>query len=113
TPAGGGLNLGTTYQVDDLGRVTLQVNPNHAHDSIITVYNDPNHDVRIYHSSTNVANTTFGPTQDVRIDYPGSYIETLTTADPPNFTNGLPNGTESFTAANLQTLSRQYISAGG
>src|SRR5262249_22323838 len=48
TPSGGGLNLITTYQVDNLGRPTRQVNPNG--DVTYWIYNDPNHDTRIYHS---------------------------------------------------------------
>jgi YD repeat-containing protein len=52
-----------------------------------------------------------GPTEVYREDRPGSYTETLTMSAVPHLTNGRPDGTEPI--ADIQTLSRTYISAGG
>src|SRR5262249_52683797 len=46
TPSGGGLNLVTAYQVDSLGRAVAQTDPNG--NVTYTVYDDANHEVRVY-----------------------------------------------------------------
>src|SRR5262249_17751024 len=46
TPAGGGLNLVTTAQVDSLGRDVQQTDPNG--NVSYMVYDDPDHEFRVY-----------------------------------------------------------------
>ncbi len=110
TPTGGGLNLVTQYVVDGLGRVTEETDPNG--NVTYTVYNDPAHEVRIYQGWNSSTHLPTGPTEVEREDLAGSYSETLTmTATPALNGDDLPTGTEAI--ADLQTLSRSFISAGG
>ncbi|MCE9554457.1 MAG: autotransporter-associated beta strand repeat-containing protein [Planctomycetes bacterium] len=121
TPAGGGLNLITSYAVDSLGRTTKMTDPN-GHVTF-TVYNDPNYEVRTYSGFTwdPLANGGLGayvqmsdppPTTVSREDRPGSYTETLTMAATPTVdSNGVPTGAESI--GSIQTLSRQYKNDAG
>jgi YD repeat-containing protein len=81
TPAGGGLNLVTRYQVDDQGRTTEEVSPNGK--ITYTVYDDPDHEVRTYPGWNPNNGTTTGPTRVTRVDYPGNYTETLTMTATP------------------------------
>jgi RHS repeat-associated protein len=109
TPAGGGLNLVTSYQVDSLGRTVAQTDPNG--NITYTVYDDANHEVRVYRGWNAATGMPTGPTEVYREDRPGSYTETLTMSAAPHLTNGVPDGTEPI--SNVQTLSRTCISAGG
>ena len=89
----GHLKLTTTAVVDALGRTTKLTDP----DGNITyiVYNDPNHEVRVYPGWTGT--TTTGPTEVYREDrtHDPSYTESFTMSATPHTTNGVPDGTES------------------
>jgi RHS repeat-associated protein len=94
TPTGGGLNLDTLYQVDDLGRTTQEISP--AGNVTDTVYDDVDHAVFTFpgvsetlNSSGNGTLTTTGPITMNRSQIPylytlngstfaGIYDETLT-----------------------------------
>ncbi len=119
TPSGGGLELITTYQVDQLGRTTEEVSPNG--NVTYTVYNDAESDdgfvdeVRTYpgwhYDSTLGEYTTTGPVQVSRYNDPGSYSETLTYAYTPVSGVTAPTGTD--TISNIQTLSRSITNDAG
>jgi RHS repeat-associated protein len=109
TPSGGGLNLVTQYQVDALGRTTAETDPNG--NVTYTVYDDPDHEVRVYRGWNSTTHLPTGPTEVYREDRAGGYYETLTMSATPNLTGGLPNGTENI--SNIQTLSREYTNAAG
>jgi RHS repeat-associated protein len=105
----GHLNLTTTTIVDALGRPTKVTDPNG--NVTYTVYNDANHEVRLYPGWN--GSTTTGPTQVTREDraHDPSYVESFTMSVAPHLTNGQPDGTEPY--AFLQTLSRTLTSRGG
>ena len=105
----GHLNLTTTTVVDALGRPTKVTDPNG--NVTYTVYNDANHEVRVYPGWTGT--TTTGPTVVTREDrtHDPSYTETFTMSATPHLTNGVPDGTEAY--AFLQSLSRTITSKGG
>jgi YD repeat-containing protein len=110
TPTGGGLHLITSYVVDGLGRPTEITDPNG--NNTFNVYLDTNYELRTYPGWNSTSHTTTGPTQDVREDRVSSYYETLTMSATPAYDgNGNPTGGEAV--SNVQTLSRQYMSAGG
>jgi len=109
TPAGGGLNLVTTYQVDGLGRTIEETSPNG--NVTYTVYDDPAHELRVYSGWDAATGMPTGPTQVYREDLPGSYTETLTMSAPPHLTGGVPDGTEAI--SDIQTLERDYTNAAG
>jgi RHS repeat-associated protein len=108
TPAGGGLHLTTTLQVDFLGRTTKLTDP--AGDVTYTVYRDPQHEVRIYPGWIAATNTTTGPTRLKREDRRGSYHEDLTMSAAPAVTGGVPTGTEAVSS--LQSLCREFLDTG-
>jgi RHS repeat-associated protein len=105
TPGGGGLHLKDLFTVDVVGRTKTRTNPlaRVTH----TVYNDATRERRTYTSWTGTA--SIGPTLVRREDWPGSYVESLTTSAAPTVNLGLPTGQEIITAANLQSLSRDYL----
>jgi RHS repeat-associated protein len=109
TPAGGGLHLTTTYEVDALGRVTKQVHPNGRVDYF--TYNDVTREVRTYAGWDTSTNAPTLPTQVVRADWANGYVETLTMSAMPTVADGRPTGTEAISG--LQTLSRVYTNASG
>jgi RHS repeat-associated protein len=110
TPAGGGLHLLTQMNVDSLGRDTSIVDPN-GNVTYLT-YDDPAHEMRIYAGWNSATGRPTGPTQVYREDRPGSYSETLTMSAAPTVDpNGRPTGSEGI--ADLESLSRTYVSAGG
>lgn len=109
TPAGGGLNLVTTDQVDGLGRTIKETSPNG--NVTYTVYDDPDHEYRVYPGWNAATGMPTGPTQVYREDLPGSYTETLTMSAVPHLTNGVPDGTEAI--SDVQTLERDYTNAAG
>jgi RHS repeat-associated protein len=119
TPTGGGLELITTYEVDDQGRAIEQTDP----DGNVTyiVYNDAlntstgfSNEVRTYpgwHEIGSTGNyTTTGPVQVTRMNDPGSYSETLTYA-APSISSAMPDGTDAI--GTIESLSRSLTSAGG
>jgi RHS repeat-associated protein len=109
TPAGGGLHLKTTYEVDGLGRTTTTTDPG-GHVTY-TVYNDANHEVRTYRGWDATNNVPTGPTAVTREDRANGYTETLTMSAAPHLTGGRPDGTEAI--GSLQSLSRSYRNAAG
>jgi RHS repeat-associated protein len=109
TPTGGGLNLVTTYEVDALGRVTKETSP--AGNVTYTVYDDANHEQRVYAGWDTSTDAPTGPTFVSRDDRVHGYSETLTMSAAPHLTSGLPDGTEAI--GSLQTLSRTYYNAAG
>jgi YD repeat-containing protein len=120
TRAGGGLHLITLYQVDGLGRTTKLTDPNG--NVTYRVYKDSNHEVRTYAGWQASTNLPTGPTIITRLDYSHSnedsvyspsYTETLTISKAPNLTNGQPDGSETFTMSDVQSLRRAYVSQGG
>ncbi len=132
TPAGGGLELVTTYQPDSLGRTIEQTDPNG--NVTYTAYDDGDHAVftfpeakLISGDNTDGTFTTTGPASMTRDELPytygsgqvGTYSETLTFSgtftvsgglvDLPGFTGNLLNLGTSLT---LQSLSRDLDNAG-
>jgi RHS repeat-associated protein len=112
TPPGGGLHLITQMQVDSLGRDTAVTDPNG--NLTYTVYDDPNHEVRVYPGWQAATGMPTGPTQVWREDraHSTSYTETLTMSAQPHLNAaGQPDGTEPI--SNVDTLSREFTSPGG
>jgi YD repeat-containing protein len=109
TPTGGGLELITATQVDALGRATKATDPNG--NVTYETYNDPNHETRVYRGWNSTTNLPTGPTEDYRVDRPGSYVEALTMTATPHLTGGVPDGTEAVSG--LQTLARSYTNLAG
>ena len=109
TPSGGGLNLVTQYVVDDQGRPTEEFDP----DGMITytVYDDIDHEVRVYPGWNSTSHTTAGPTEVYREDWTNGYTETLTMSATPHLTSGVPDGTEAISG--LQSLSRSLTNDEG
>src|SRR5262245_34056195 len=108
TPAGGGLHLTTTYELDDQGRATKITAPNT--NVTYVVYKDASHETRTYVWNT-AAGTSIGPTMVSREDRDLSYTETLTMSATPNQTGGRPDGTEAISG--VQTLSREVLNEAG
>jgi YD repeat-containing protein len=103
TPSSGGLNLTTTDSVDGLGRVTKSTTP--AGNVTYQLYDDVDHEVRIYAGWNATSHTPTGPTTVVRDDRADGYVETLTMSATPHLDgSNLPDGQESI--GSLQTLSR-------
>jgi len=122
TPAGGGLNLVTTYNVDSQGRTTEMTDPNG--NVTYTVYKDgldPSTDfvneTRTYpgwhQDPTTGLWTTTGPVQVTRENRPGSYTETLTYAYTPVSGVSIPTGSDAINSGNIQSLSRQIMNSAG
>jgi RHS repeat-associated protein len=121
TPAGGGLHLKSTYEVDRFGRAVTAVAPNGRVD--YQRYNDVTQEVRTYPGWAGVMTT--GPVIVSRIDRRGgtvtvgadtfaySYAEQLTMSPTWIDMDGLgrPTGTEAV--SNVQSLSRQYQNQSG
>jgi len=108
TPAGGGLQLTTSFLVDVLGRTTKVTDP--LGNISYTVYKDPQHEARTYAGWDSGTNLPTGPTQLFREDRPGSYNERLTMTAAPAVTGGVPTGAEAISG--LQSLSRDYFDTG-
>jgi hypothetical protein len=58
-------------------------------------------------------NTPTGPTTVVRDDWAHGYTETLTMTAAPHLTAGRPDGTETFLATDLRTLTRSVTNLAG
>ncbi len=122
TRAGGlptALNLVTIYGVDDLGRTVSATDPRYSAATppaytTYTFYNDPNHEVRVYPQFSSASNTTTGPIQISREDRANNYIENLTANATPTLDgNNHPNGGETITNTNVQTLTRTWMDLSG
>ena len=109
TPSGAGLELITSSQVDALGRVTEQTNPNGTVDYV--VYLDASNEVLEYDGWNSTTHTPTGPTKVTIDDVAAGYTETLTMTATPSLTSGVPNGSESI--ADVQSLSRSYTNDAG
>jgi RHS repeat-associated protein/uncharacterized delta-60 repeat protein len=118
----GHLNLTNSYTVDALGRTTKEVDPNG--NVTYTVYNDAAHQVRIYPGFQSSTGKTTGPVMVMTTVYPAAnsnatsntyavYSETLSTYDAPHLTAGVPDGTETITAGNIASLSRDILNNSG
>jgi RHS repeat-associated protein len=112
-PTGGGLRLITTTTVDFLGRPLTQTDPKGY--VTYTVYNDVNHEVRVYPdwdaSLYSGSGGPTGPTQIRRDDWANKYAETLTMSAAPSVSGGVPTGAESV--AGLQSLNRTNLNNAG
>jgi len=108
TPAGGGLHLTSTFDVDVLGRTTKVTDP--AGNLSYAVYRDPEHEVRIYPGWDALTNLPTGPTRLLREDRVLNYRERLAMSATPSVVGGVPTGTEAI--AGLQTLTREYLDNG-
>ena len=122
TPAGGGLELITTMQVDALGRTIEETDPDG--NVTCTVYNDAAHEVRIYPGWNSTTHTTTGPIEVQRGYWPEAgapageqtmYEETLTSSATPtyNATTNLPTGQETIDQTNIQSLARSLLDDAG
>jgi len=109
TPAGGGLQLTTTYVVDGLGRVTKETDPNG--EITYTVYDDVDQEVRTYAGWNTATNRPTGPTTVTRRDRANGYTETLTMSAAPAVSGGVPTGAEAISG--VQSLTRSYTNAAG
>jgi RHS repeat-associated protein len=109
TPAGGGLNLVTSYVVDALGRTTEETSP--AGNVTYTVYLDAQHEERVYPGWNAATGTPTGPTEVYRQDAADGYDEAFTMTAAPHLSNGVPDGTEAVSG--LQSLQRDYTDASG
>ena len=109
----GGLNLATTFEVDPQGRTTKTTDPL-GHVTYV-VYNDKDHEVRTYRGWDATTGTATGPTEVVREDRPGSYVESLTMTATPALSGVAgsfkPTGQETITG--LQSLARAYTDTAG
>src|SRR5262249_12197744 len=96
TPGGGGLHLTSSGTVDFLSRPTAATDPKGY--ITYTVYNDPNHEVRVYPDwDTSLYGKAGGPTGPIHVyreDWSNAYTESLTFSDEPDRDGGLPTGTE-------------------
>ena len=124
TPANGVANLITSYHVDSEGRTTEEIDPDN--DVTYTVYDDADHEVRVYpgwyyNADSRVYETT-GPVEVYREDWANSYTESLTYSFTdgwsPNsayVTDDAPNGTELLTNSNvvIRSLSRSLLDQTG
>ena len=109
TPTGGGLNLVTQYVVDPQGRTTEEIDPNGT--ITYTVYDDVNHEIRVYAGWNTTSSSAAEPTVVYREDWANGYTETLTMSATPHLTNGVPDGTEAISG--LQSLSRSITNSQG
>ncbi|MCE2727741.1 MAG: hypothetical protein LW698_13330, partial [Planctomycetaceae bacterium] len=110
TPAGGGLHLVTTHEVDSLGRITKATDPRGS--VTYTVYDDVNHSTRTYVGWNTATLAPTGPITVSRRDLSGTYTESLTySAAPAVDAQGRPTGTEPITT--MQSLTRSLANAAG
>src|SRR4030095_4455669 len=90
----------TTRVIDANGNVTY------------TVYDDVDHEARVYPGWNSTTCRPTGPTIVVREDRANNYAETLTiSAQPAVDMTGRPTGGESISS--LQSLSRNHFNEGG
>src|SRR5262249_26017079 len=113
----GGLRLITTTTVDFMGRPIMveDANGNIMH----TIFDDPNHSIRVYPGWDNQTGATTGPTQVYREDWSHAYTETLTMSATPSKVDmdaggGVdyyPTGGESISS--VESLSRSVLNNAG
>src|SRR5262249_34915665 len=94
TPARGGRDPVTQYQVDAPGRPPKTRSP--AGNVTYRTYDDPGHAARVYRGWNSATSTPTGPTEVYREDRPGGYTEQLTMSAAPHLTGGAPDGTEAI-----------------
>ncbi|AGA25728.1 RHS repeat-associated core domain-containing protein [Singulisphaera acidiphila] len=122
TPVGGGLHLITRSEVDGLGRTIKEIDPNGNVTYI--VFNDAQHEYRIYRGWNATTHTTTGPIEVIREYRPVAgapagqqavYYEVLTTNASPTFNlvTGAPTGQEIINGSNIQSLRRDITNSGG
>ena len=122
TPAGGGLNLVTTWEVDSQGRPVLQTDPDG--EQTYTIYKDGLdtstgfvNEVDVYpgwhQDPTTGLWTTTGPVQVTRENRTYGYTESLTFAYTPVSGVTVPTGTDTIDSGNIQSLSRQVSNDAG
>jgi hypothetical protein len=109
TPGGAGIHAITTYEVDGQGRATKETDAEGR--VTYTVYNDANHEARIYAGWDTGTDTPTGPTIVIREDRAGSYVETLTMSAAPTAVADKPTGAEAISA--VKSLARTFINSGG
>lgn len=113
TPGGGGLHLITTMEVDTLGRTTQVTDPNG--NITYTVYDDPNHETRVYRGWNATTGATTGPIEVTRQDPARGYAERFTMSATPATSGSsgsyVPTGGESISS--LQSLTRDVLNAAG
>ncbi|MEM8875272.1 MAG: RHS repeat-associated core domain-containing protein [Planctomycetota bacterium] len=109
----GGLDLTSSYVVDELGRVTqaTDANGNVTH----TIYDDANQEVRTYVGWNATTGASTLPISIVRHDRAGGYVESITTSDTPSTTGSagsfVPDGGESISS--VESLARSYTNLAG
>ena len=121
-PSHTGLNLQTLDEVDGLGRVTRETDPRGF--STYVVYNDAQHEVRIYRGWDATTHTTTGPIEIDREYRPTSlaadgakavFDEVITSSATPTYdaVTNAPTGQETIDATHIQSLVRQITSNAG
>ena len=104
------------YVVDALGRTTGD-DPNL--NITYTVYDDANREIRVYPGFNASTGATTGPIQVYLTYYPAAdfdgvfYTESLTSSATPHLTSGVPDGTETIDAGNIQSLTRDFTNSAG
>lgn len=120
TPAGGGLHLKSLREFDSQGRTTMFTDP--KGNITYTVYNDANHEIRVYRGWTN--NNTTGPIEVRRtyrpeagastVDQRKVYTERLKVLATPTLdASGRPTGAETINSSNIISLTRLITNDAG
>jgi len=109
TPGGGGLHLITRTEVDGLGRPVKETDANGNVTYI--VYNDEDHEVRIYRGWDSVLLRPTGPTLVIREDRARGYIETLEMTVLPASSMGVPTGDDPISG--VVSLTRDLLDYSG
>jgi RHS repeat-associated protein len=126
--SGSHLGLKTTYQVDGLGRVVEETDPDM--DATFIVYDDADHETRTYTGFVQNEDGTYSEESDLlppivvtidnlivnagyfSSDQTGSYSETFSMSATPSLaTDGAPNGSEDI--ADIQSLSLSVTNQAG
>lgn len=114
TPSAGGVSATTQQEVDGLGRTTKLTDPNGNITYI--VYNDPDHETRIYRGWTS-GNKTTSPIEIIRDRVIASddtlFSEILTISASPSLDGNRPDGEETINSWNIMSLSRSITNTAG
>lgn len=112
-PGTGGRHLTTNYVLDGLGRATKTTDP--KSNVTYTIYNDADHEVRVYSGWNATTGFPTGPTIVKREDWGRAYTESLTMSATPDTTGSsgsyAPSGDEAI--AKVQSLSRNIFNNAG